>query len=88
MSLSWLEFPSELRHAILQRLSLPQLRLLKAVSRAMANNCRAVLRSEAWQEIPINLIALEAELKSLERRAAFVAEEAAHARASAAALSE
>ena len=32
--------------------------------------------------------ALEAELKSLERRAAFVAEEAAHARASAAALSE
>lgn len=64
MSLSWLEFPSELRHAILQRLSLPQLRLLKAVSRAMANNCRAVLRSEAWQEIPINLIALEAELKT------------------------
>ena len=56
--------PAELRHAILQRLSLSQLRLLKAVSRAMANDCRAVLRSETWQEIPLNLIALEAELKT------------------------
>lgn len=64
MSLPWLEFPAELRHAILQRLSLSQLRLLKTVSRAMANNCRAVLRSEVWQKIPINLIALEAELKT------------------------
>lgn len=58
----WL--PAELRLAILQRLSLSQLRLLKAVSRAMANGCRAVLRSEAWQDVPLNLIALEAELKT------------------------
>jgi len=64
MSLFWLELPAELRHAILQHLSLSQLRLLKAVSRAMANGCRAVLRSEAWQQIPLNLIALEAELKT------------------------
>ena len=56
--------PAELRNAILQCLSLSQLRLLKAVSRAMANGCRAVLRSEAWQDVPLNLIALEAELKT------------------------
>ena len=30
----------------------------------MAMSCRAVLRSEAWQEIPLNQIALEAELKT------------------------
>ena len=58
----WL--PAELRLAILQLLSLSQLRLLKTVSRAMANGCRAVLRSEAWQDLPLNLIALEAELKT------------------------
>jgi hypothetical protein len=56
--------PAELRHAILQCLSLTQLRLLKAVSRAMANGCRAVLRSEAWQDVPLNLIMLETELKT------------------------
>ena len=56
--------PAELRHAILLRLSLTQLRLLKAVSRGMASDCRAVLRSEAWQEIPLNLVMLETELKT------------------------
>ena len=60
----WHWLPPELRRLVLQCLSLPQLRLLKAVSRAMASDCRAVLRSEAWQEIPLNLIALEAELKT------------------------
>lgn len=64
MSLFWLEFPSELRHAILQRLSLPQLRLLKSVSHRMAHDCRAVLRSEAWQEVPLNMVMLETELKT------------------------
>lgn len=56
--------PTELRRAILLRLSLTQLRLLKAVSRGMASDCRAVLRSEAWQDVPLNWIALEAELKT------------------------
>ena len=60
----WGTLPAELCQAILLHLSLPQLRLLKAVSRATANCCRAVLRSEAWQEIPLNQIALEAELKT------------------------
>ena len=56
--------PAELRHAILLRLSLTQLRLLKAVSRGMASDCRAVLRSEAWQKIPLNIVMLETELKT------------------------
>ena len=60
----WRALPVELCQAILLHLSLPRLRLLKTVSRAMANCCRAVLRSEAWQEIPLNLISLEAELKT------------------------
>ena len=64
MSTGWHALPAELRLAILQRLSLPQLRLLKTVSRAMANGCRAVLRSEAWQDVPLNLIMLETELKT------------------------
>ena len=64
MPFNWLGLPAELRHAILQCLSLPQLRLLKAVSRAMANCCRAVLRSEAWQDVPLNTIMLETELKT------------------------
>ena len=61
---TWHWLPPELRRLVLQCLSLPQLRLLKAVSRAMASDCRAVLRSEAWQAIPLNQIALEAELKT------------------------
>mgnify|MGYP003323303615 CR=1 FL=1 len=56
--------PAELRHSILLHLSLTQLRLLKAVSRGMASDCRAVLRSEAWQDIPLNTIMLETELKT------------------------
>ena len=56
--------PAELRHAILLHLSLTQLRLLKAVSRGMASDCRAVLRSETWQDIPLNMIMLETELKT------------------------
>jgi hypothetical protein len=60
----WRALPVELCQAILLHLLLPQLRLLKTVSRAMANSCRAVLRSEAWQKIALNQIALEAELKT------------------------
>ena len=60
----WSTLPAELCRAILLHLSLPQLRMLKALSRATASCCRAVLRSEAWQEIPLNDIALEAELKT------------------------
>ena len=60
----WHGLPPELQCAILHHLSLLRLRLVKMVSRAMANRCRAVLRSEAWQVIPLNQIALEAELKT------------------------
>ncbi len=60
----WRELPPELCRAILHHLSLVQLRLLKTLSRATANHCRAVLRSEAWQSVPANFHALEQELKT------------------------
>ncbi len=60
----WDALPTELCRAILFHLSLPQLRLVKTLSRAMATSCRTVLRSEAWQEVAVNQIALEAELKT------------------------
>lgn len=60
----WHWLPPELRRLVLQCLSLPQLRLLKAVSRAMANDCRAVLRSKAWQNKGVNNHALQEELKT------------------------
>ena len=59
---SWL--PPELCRAILHHLSLVQLRLLKTLSRATANHCRSVLRSEIWQLVPGNNFALEEELKT------------------------
>lgn len=59
---SWL--PPELCRAILNHLSLAQLRLLKTLSRATASHCRAVLRSEAWQIVPDNKFALLEELKT------------------------
>jgi hypothetical protein len=60
----WHWLPPELRRLVLQCLSLPQLRLLKAVSRAMASDCRAVLRSKAWQNNGANNHALQEELKT------------------------
>jgi len=60
----WNTLPAELCRAILFHLSLTQLRLVKTLSRAVATSCRAVLRSEAWQEVATNYIALEAELKT------------------------
>tara|TARA_Y100000768_G_scaffold377615_1_gene351051 strand:- start:6176 stop:6982 length:807 start_codon:yes stop_codon:yes gene_type:complete len=60
----WHWLPPELRRLVLQCLSLPQLRLLKAVSRAMASDCRAVLRSKAWQIKGANHFALQEELKT------------------------
>lgn len=60
----WHWLPPELRRLVLQCLSLPQLRLVKAVSRAMASDCRAVLRSKAWQIKGANHYALQEELKT------------------------
>lgn len=60
----WHWLPPELRRLVLQCLTLPQLRLLKAVSRAMASDCRAVLRSKAWQIKGANNYALQEELKT------------------------
>ncbi len=60
----WHWLPPELRRLVLQCLTLPQLRLLKAVSRAMASDCRAVLRSKAWQIKGVNHHALQEELKT------------------------
>tara|TARA_B100000963_G_scaffold205514_1_gene178928 strand:+ start:855 stop:1667 length:813 start_codon:yes stop_codon:yes gene_type:complete len=60
----WHWLPPELRRLVLQYLSLPQLRLLKTVSRSMATDCRAVLRSRAWQIRGANYYAMEEELKT------------------------
>ena len=60
----WHWLPPELRRLVLQCLTLPQLRLVKAVSRAMASDCRAVLRSKAWQIKGANNYALQEELKT------------------------
>ena len=60
----WTALPSELRRAILHHLSLVQLRMLKALSRATANHCRAVLRSKAWQAVAVNYYALDEEIKT------------------------
>ena len=63
----WHALPAELQQAILLCLSLPQLQLVKAVSRAMASSCRAVLRSQAWQNMGANRCALEKAKKAYER---------------------
>tara|TARA_B100001094_G_C18153153_1_gene784880 strand:- start:1091 stop:1906 length:816 start_codon:yes stop_codon:yes gene_type:complete len=60
----WHWLPPELRRLVLQCLSLPQLRLLKTVSRSMATDCRTVLRSKAWQIRGANHYAMEEELKT------------------------
>tara|TARA_B100000767_G_scaffold225641_1_gene215035 strand:+ start:1014 stop:1835 length:822 start_codon:yes stop_codon:yes gene_type:complete len=60
----WNILPAELCRAILFHLSLTQLRLVKTVSRAMATSCRAVLRSEVWQDVGANMFVLEDELKT------------------------
>lgn len=47
----WSELPPELRVNILTRLELSLLRALKRLGRGMANDCRRVIRSEAWQDL-------------------------------------
>ena len=64
MPSAFLGLPRELQLAVLHRLSLAQLRLLKFVSRTMANRCRAVLRSESWQDVDENRMDLEMELNT------------------------
>ena len=61
----WRELPPELRVNILTRLSLPTLRALKRLGRAMANDCRRTIRSEEWQGFHhLNSLLLEAEVSS------------------------
>lgn len=54
--------PPELWQFVLGHLSLMQLRLLKTVSRSMANHCRRVLRSPEWQAWKANEHAMEMEV--------------------------
>ena len=56
------ELPAELWPLVLGHLSLWQLRLVKTVSRSMANRCRKVLRSKEWQEWSANEHALTCEV--------------------------
>ena len=56
------ELPAELWVIVLRHLSLMQLRLLKTVSRSMANRCRRVLRSSEWQAWAVNDYTLEREV--------------------------
>lgn len=56
------ELPPELWPLVLGHLSLWQLRLVKTVSRSMANRCRKVLRSEEWRSWTANEYALECEV--------------------------
>ncbi len=63
MPLNWeKELRPELWQLVLGHLSLMQLRLLKTVSRGMANHCRRVLRSTEWQAWRANEHALEMEV--------------------------
>lgn len=63
MPIDWgKELGPELWQLVLGHLSLMQLRLLKTVSRGMANHCRRVLRSEEWQTWRANEHALEMEV--------------------------
>ena len=59
----WQLLPPELLAHVLARLSLPQLRLVKAVSRATANTCRRVLRSDEWC-VDANWYHMQEELKA------------------------
>ena len=57
--------PPELWREVLLHLSMPRLQLLKAVCRAMAQHCRAMLRSEAWQtHTPLNEFAMRESIKT------------------------
>ena len=47
---------------ILHNLSLMQLRLVKSVSRSMANHCRKTLRCDEWQDWGVNLYAMECDV--------------------------
>ncbi|MBD40746.1 MAG: hypothetical protein CMB11_10380 [Euryarchaeota archaeon] len=63
MPIDWgKELGPELWQLVLGHLSLMQLRLLKTVSRGMANHCRRVLRSCEWQAWRANEHALEMEV--------------------------
>tara|TARA_B100001057_G_scaffold82090_1_gene77608 strand:+ start:4818 stop:5594 length:777 start_codon:yes stop_codon:yes gene_type:complete len=63
MPIDWgKELGPELWQLVLGHLSLMQLRLLKTVSRGMANHCRRVLRSSEWQAWKANEHALEMEV--------------------------
>lgn len=59
----WQSLPPELLVHVLVHLTLPRLRLVKAVSRATANACRRALRSDEWRSNK-NLDAMDAELKT------------------------
>ena len=56
--------PAHVWEAVLQSCPLPRLRLVKAVSREMANCARAVLRSEEWQAVAANETALAEEVRT------------------------
>lgn len=58
------ELPAELWPIVLGHLSLWQLRLVKTVSRSMANRCRKVLRSKEWQEWTANEHAMACEVST------------------------
>ena len=60
----WDNLVPDLRRESLFGLSLAQLRLAKAVSRGVANDCRAVLRSDRWRRVGENRFALEEEVKT------------------------
>lgn len=63
MPIDWgKELGPELWQLVLSHLSLMQLRLLKTVSRSMANHCRRVLRSTEWQAWRANDYAMEMEV--------------------------
>jgi hypothetical protein len=65
--MTWHSLPSDLFAKVLLHMSLPQLRLLKAVSSATANTCRAVLRSKEWclnGNMNGNLFYMDEELKT------------------------
>ena len=59
----WSSLPPELLAHVLAHLTLPRLRLLKAVSRATAQTCRSVLRSPEWCK-GTNRFEVEEELKT------------------------
>ena len=62
-AMRWSSLPPELLVHVFAHLTLPRLRLLKAVSRATAQTCRSVLRSAEWCK-GTNRFEVEEELKT------------------------